>query len=93
MIINEMKAKAPISLALLQGCTSVSTSEPSEYTDTCSIVGLIFVILLRNQNQNMNLVQRIISVILYCGHAQKQVSNSSVLQKVGHIIYFLCIGF
>ena len=72
MIIDEMKAKAPISLALLQGCTDASTSEPSEYTK--SIIGVIFAILLRNQKQCMNLVQRIISVILYYDHAKKQVS-------------------
>ena len=37
------------------------------------IIGLSAAILLRYRNHSMNLVQRILSVLLYNGHVSKQV--------------------
>lgn len=56
---------------------------------------LIFAILLSNQDQSMNLVQFIIFVILYCGHAQKQVGIfAPISPHVGQphelVFFFTC---
>ena len=40
-----------------------------------AVLGLCAAILLRHKNLNMNLVQRIVSVLLNCGHASKQVTS------------------
>ena len=41
-----------------------------------AVIGMCAAILLCHHNSHMNLVQRIISTLLYSGHAPKQVCNS-----------------
>ena len=41
--------------------------------DDTAVIGMCAAILLRHRNTHMNLVQRIISTLLYSGHAPKQV--------------------
>ena len=49
--------------------------ELSKFASTdCSIVGLCASILINHQNQKMNLVQKINSLILYAGHTSKEVN-------------------
>ena len=46
-------------------------------------VGMCITILIRARNQRMNLVQRLISILLYGSHAQKQVSHG--INKINHL--------
>lgn len=80
-LINEMKEKAPTLLYLLQSAieskqckTSHAKRRKKSYRlpDNTNI-GVSAAILLRHKNHKMNLVQRLISVIMYCGHTNTQV--------------------
>ena len=43
-----------------------------------AVLGICAALLLRHRNHHLNLVQRIMSLILHCGHAGKQVRFSTV---------------
>lgn len=88
MIISELHTTAPTLLRVLEGCVNVKRRvrrecrghgrrkkkvQKARTSSNSSIIGICTAILLRHHNKNMNLVQRIISVILHCGHAAKQV--------------------
>lgn len=77
-LVDELQEKAPTFLQLLRGCIRtkrrlVSKTGRSYIANENTIIGLCAAILLRHRNTRMNLVQRIISVILYSGHTPKQV--------------------
>ncbi len=77
-LIDELKMNAPTLLQILQGCTrtkrrGVSTRGKTYTVPDNTIIGLCAAILLCHRNTQMNLVQRIISVLLYSGHTPKQV--------------------
>ena len=78
-IVNEMKVHAPSVLTLLRGCLqgrnrSRTNKTKSRVFDEDLVVGVCCAILLRGRSQRMSLLQRVISLILYCGHASKRVS-------------------
>ena len=80
-IIEEMKTHAPSVLTILRGCLhgrkrSRAKKQKSRIIDIDTLVGVCCAILLRGRSQKMNLLQRIVSLILFCGHASKRVSNS-----------------
>ena len=54
----------------------MSKKGKSYVVDDETVVGLCAAILLRHRSQRMNLVQRLVSVLLYCGHAPKKVLHS-----------------
>ena len=78
---QELKSKAPTFYRVLIGCVNVhrrkqtdKTSLPKTHCPGNSIVlGMCAALLLWHRNQHLNLVQRIISLILYSGHTGKQV--------------------
>lgn len=83
-LIKEMKGVAPNTLSLLRSCLAsrkpskaknVSSKGPtkSRIVDCDSVVGVCCAILLRGRSQQMNLLQKIVSLILYSGHASKKV--------------------
>lgn len=75
-LVEELKTKAPTLLQMIRECVRTKrrqVSARSYIVDENAIIGLCTAILLRHRNKNMNLVQRIISVLLYSGHAPKQV--------------------
>ena len=81
LFIEEMKAHAPSVLTVLRGCVhgrrrSRAKKQKSRMTDVDTLVSVCCAILLRGRSQKMNLLQRIISLILFCGHASKRVSNA-----------------
>lgn len=85
-VITEMKKCAPNTLSLLRNC--LSGHRRSEATEMRTrgrtksrifgvdkVVSVCCAILLRGRSQRMNGLQRIVSMILYCGHASKRVRN------------------
>lgn len=94
-IVEELEVCAPTLLSILRGSVAVnrrvrvrhvkgrkSIRIQARKSNTCAeatVIGLCAAILLRNRNVHMNLVQSIISILLNCGHASKQVC---VLQLV-----------
>ena len=81
--ITEMESHAPITLSLLRSClTGRQPSKASnqrrkggtksQIIEPDRVVGICSAILLRGRSQQMNLLQHIVSTILYCGHASKQ---------------------
>ena len=79
-LIHELEKHAPMFLSLLKGCIAPKKSSKSasrrqpKYSED-AIVGMCAAIILRYRNQRLNLIQRILSVILYCGHSAKLVSG------------------
>ena len=81
-LVTEVKLAAPTLTAILDGSLEVHTSPSKEKrrktvktrrVNKAAIVGLCTAILCRYRNQSMNLVQRLISVLMYKGGASKQV--------------------
>ena len=68
-LINELSANAPTLLHVLQGCTI--TKAPR--VNRTATIGMCAAILLQFRYRNMNLVQRILSLILHAGHSAKLV--------------------
>ena len=52
------------------------TKPRSYYVSNSVVLGICAAIILRHCNTSMNLVQQIISIVLHCGHAAKQVMES-----------------
>ena len=66
---DELAERAPLLLTLLEMCTH--TRKPR--INRQAVIGLCAVILLKFRFSKMSLVQKIVSLILYAGHAGKQV--------------------
>ena len=80
----ELQSKAPTLYAVLEGCVNVrrkgKKSLQTQHSKNLAILGICAAILLRHRNHHLNLVQRIISLILFSGHAGKKVySNGSCI--------------
>ena len=72
----ELQSSAPTLYQVLHGCVNVKRRQRSTKThhpSNTAILGVCAAVLLRHRNQNLNLLQRIISLILHSGHAAKQV--------------------
>lgn len=88
---RELEEYAPSLLKLLRGCIQKQkrpkkVSRQPKYNED-AIVGISIAILLRYRNQRLNLIQRIVSILLYCGHAPKSVSFKNYLNA--DFIFFL----
>ena len=66
-LLGELEKNSPTLLAILNASTS-SRSNPQKST-----VGLIAAILMKNRRKDASLLQRLLSIILYSGHASKRV--------------------
>ena len=85
-LCSELKSHAPTLYRILQACVDVKrwervskdrrTKPRSYYVNNSVVLGICAAIILRHCNTSMNLVQRIISIVLHCGHAAKQVMES-----------------
>ena len=87
-LLVELEKETPITLSLLKQCAHVkrrvhkprgeggrsSRRMPNEE----AAVGMCFAILMRARSQRVNLVQRLISILLYGSHAPKQVSHGTM---------------
>jgi len=83
VLLDELQDTAPTLLHLLRSCVTVKKPPSHQWKTNRSrdttIVGLCAAILLRHRNYQMNLVQRVISIMLYSGHASKQVYTCDIL--------------
>ncbi len=71
MLDKELSMHAPVLKYLLRSATT--TRVPRSNTD--AIVGMCAAILLNHRNPNMNLIQKMNSLIMYAGHCSKKVSS------------------
>jgi len=65
----ELSVNAPIFLSILEACTP--TIRPQ--TNSTAVIGLCAALILKHRFTKMCLLQKIISLILYAGHSDKQV--------------------
>ena len=78
-VLSELKLHAPVLTNILLSCTKTKAVHKNQ-TGT---VGFIASILFKYKYNRMNLVQKIISLILYAGHCAKQVNyKSSIGDKI-----------
>lgn len=73
-IHGELRSRAPTLLSLLMSC--LKTAKPRK--NSKSIVAVIFSIICKHRRPSSCFIQRIISLILYTGHASKQVSCTCI---------------
>ena len=83
-LAQELEQQSPILYQVLKDCVyrkrrKVSAQGVSYRVNDIAVIGMCAAILLRHHNTHMNLVQRIISTLLYSGHAPKQVCNLLII--------------
>lgn len=103
-LLLEFEREAPNTLSLLKQCAHVKRRihkpvgeggrSERRVPNEEAAVGMCLAILLRARSQRMNLVQRLISILLYGSHAPKQVSIHSnnalhINNYNSNTIYFL----
>lgn len=71
LLLDEVKLHAPLFFAIIQSC--VRTTTPRE--NNKSVIGICIAVLLKHKFHKMCLVQKLISIVLYAGHAGKEVRN------------------
>lgn len=74
---RELSTEAPILLSILINATKTRVPRPNSHI----IVGTCVSLLLKHRNPKMSLLQKMISIVLYAGHASKQTLR--LLDKVG----------
>lgn len=75
---DELCQNAPVFCQVIKMCVvrkrrKTSKKGRSNKIDDNNVTGIIAALLLRHRNQRMNLFQRIVSLVLYSGHAPKKV--------------------
>ena len=77
---SELRLTAPTFFRVLEGCVNVRRRRrvakrvrKVNLPRNSAVLGVCAALLLRHRNRNLNLVQRIISLILHSGHAGKKV--------------------
>ena len=65
----EISNHAPMLLKVL----TAATKTRSKCQNQAEVIGMCFAMILKHRNPNLNLLQKIISLILFSGHASKQV--------------------
>ena len=71
-LLDELQTHAPMLLEILKSCTKIRRPISQQQ----AVIGVITAILCKNRRNSASLIQRLISVILYSGHASKMVSIS-----------------
>ena len=79
-LMGEMSHRAPVLLSILQSC--LKTKTPRRNTDV--LVTMITSILCKNRRPSACLFQRIVSLLLYSGHASKKVSSIKKASCIHH---------
>ena len=70
-LIDELKHYSPTLFGFLHACVKTKASSRQKNSDT--VLGICAAILLKHRYFKMSLVQKILSIVLYAGHAGKQV--------------------
>lgn len=67
----ELSTFAPVLHSILLAATKTRVPRPN----TRMVTGMCAAILLKHRNPKMSLVQKVVSLVLYAGHASKQVKQ------------------
>ena len=91
-LVQELEAEAPVMLSLLRECVQVKRRayQPKgrvgrsarRLPSQDAAISMRFSMLLRARCQQMNRVQRMISMLLYGSHAPKQVCHLYGIQRI-----------
>lgn len=71
-LLSFMRSKTPTLLSILQSCTKTKKAWLSQD----AIIGVVTSVLCKHQRSSVSLFQRMVSLILYTGHASKKVGFS-----------------
>lgn len=82
LLLNELSQHAPLLSSLLISATRTKVAR----SNTKAVIGMCAAILMKQRNSRMNLVQRIISLILYASGTSKQVCSH--VHKIIFCYYF-----
>ncbi len=74
-LLRELSKCAPVLSRLLLLATKTKRPRLNQK----AVIGVCAAILINHRNSKMNLVQKLASLILYAGHASKQVSRRTVI--------------
>ena len=72
-VIEEMTTRAPTLLSLLENCTHTKRARNNRK----SVIGIITAILCKHRRPTASLLQRLLSIVWYAGHAAKSVRNNT----------------
>ena len=78
-LLSEMCEHAPTLLGLLKICTTKRKKTHEYNTRRSAVISMCVALLCKLQNKSMNLVQKMISLILYTGHCSKKVPHIHVV--------------
>ena len=70
-LISELSVKAPTLLCILQAATKKRIPRKN----TKAVICMCAAILFKHLNSSISLVQKVVTTILFAGHAMKQVSH------------------
>ena len=68
-VVAQLKSHAPLFFAFMQACMQTKTPRNNH----SAVLGMCTGILLKHRCREMNLVQKVLSLVLYVGNAKKQV--------------------
>lgn len=68
-LLTELSTYAPVFLTLLHAATYTRRSRDNQ----SAVIGICAAVLLKHRFHKMNLVQKLLSLILYSGHSSKKV--------------------
>lgn len=83
-LLAEVKSAAPTLFKILHGCTKTKKVKKNQN----AIIGVLVAIVCKHRRPTSSLVQRLISLILYSGHASKRVLCNNVVIFMHIIIHF-----
>ena len=69
VLLNELASNAPVFFSILNSCTRTHKPRHSQN----AVIGTCSAILLKFRSPMMNVLQNILTLILYAGHCRKQV--------------------
>ena len=81
MLMDELRVHSPLYFAIMQGCAKTKTPRQNHV----AVLGMCTAILLKHKFSKMCIIQKMISLILYGGHAGKQVMIRGIIWS-----YVLC---
>ena len=102
-LLQELEKEVPVTLSLLKQCVHVKRCVHKgqgkggrgarRMPNKEAAIGMCVAILMRARSQRMNLVQRLMSLLLYGSHAPKQVGDNLIKDVIYNIIimYILSI--
>lgn len=90
---TELETQAPLLTAVLRGIVCVKRrvrvrklrrrkKQASHRPSDTAVLCICAAIMLRHRNVHMNMLQRIVSLILYNGHASKQVCKRLMMAEI-----------